>query len=339
MRDKKIVYFFSALLLFSGLLCSVDALSDTTVSFRGGGVTIDLTYPDESKPNTTITHTIMVTANTAVTLLNFTVVIKAPVNSSWQVVFADKLPANWYLAANTTLEWPIQTDPLPEEANGKLSCFMNVSTDQSTHYATYTFYTTHVSDPTLSEMQSLYYDMLANYSNYETLVDEYDTLLAKYNSSLAAYETLLSQYNDLSEDYNSQVAIYASLLNSYNKLSDDYDDLDANYRSKISELGALQTDYDELNSTRYNLQASYDTLQAIYDGLNNTYTNLLTDLSNLQERINSSENALNSDRIVMFIFIVAVAALIAFIVYLKRKKEEPYVVIRKETVNVKKEGS
>jgi hypothetical protein len=36
----------------------------------------------------------------------------------------------------------------------------------------------------------------------------------------------------------------------------------------------------------------------------------------------------------MFIFTVAVAALVAFIVYIKRKKQEPYVVIRKETVSV-----
>jgi type IV secretory pathway component VirB8 len=41
----------------------------------------------------------------------------------------------------------------------------------------------------------------------------------------------------------------------------------------------------------------------------------------------------------MFIFIIAVAALIAFIVYIKRKKQEPYVVIRKETVNVNPDES
>jgi hypothetical protein len=37
----------------------------------------------------------------------------------------------------------------------------------------------------------------------------------------------------------------------------------------------------------------------------------------------------------MIIFIIAVAALIAFIVYIKRKQENPYLVIRKETVSMK----
>ena len=92
-------------------------------------------------------------------------------------------------------------------------------------------------------------------------------------------------------------------------------------------------------STSYSLQANYTSLQSEYDALNQTYTDLQTELTTLQERITRSENALNSDRIVMFIFIITVAALIAFIVYMKRKKEEPYVVIRKETVSVKKEGS
>ena len=36
----------------------------------------------------------------------------------------------------------------------------------------------------------------------------------------------------------------------------------------------------------------------------------------------------------MFIFVVAVAALVGFIIYLKRKTQEPYVVIRKETVSM-----
>jgi type IV secretory pathway component VirB8 len=46
-------------------------------------------------------------------------------------------------------------------------------------------------------------------------------------------------------------------------------------------------------------------------------------------------NALNIDRVVMFIFVAAVASLIALVIYLKRKEPEPYVVIRKETVTVK----
>jgi type IV secretory pathway component VirB8 len=62
---------------------------------------------------------------------------------------------------------------------------------------------------------------------------------------------------------------------------------------------------------------------------------LKTQLADLQENYDVSEGAVNSYRVVMFMCVVAVGSLIALIVYLKRKKEEPYVVIRKETVNMK----
>jgi len=270
-------------------------------------------------------------------LRNFTVVIKAPVNSGWQEIFN----------AQDTFSKPLPTSynltlSLPQEANGTLRCAIYVNTSSIDDLST-TFYTTLVSDPTFSEIQSMYAALWEDYNSlqadYETLLNEYDGLLANYSSLLANYTALLSQYNDLSEDYNSQVATYESLLAQYNKLSDDYDDLNSNYRSKISDFGDLQAEYDELNSTSYSLQANYTSLQSEYDALNQTYTDLQTELTTLQERITRSENALDSDRIVMFIFIITVAALIAFIVYMKRKKEEPYVVIRKETVSVKKEGS
>jgi predicted nuclease with TOPRIM domain len=333
MRAKKIVYFFSVLLLFSGLMCSVDALSDTTVSFRGGGVTIDLTYPDEAYPNTNITHYITITSTTAATLRNFTAIIKAPVNSAWQEIFN----------AQDTFSKPLPTSYnltllLPQEANGMLQCSIFVNTSSIDDLST-TFYTTLVSEPTFSEIQSMYDSLWENYTilqaDYETKLNEYGELLANYSSLFANYTALLSEHNELIEDYNSQVATYASMLAQYDKLSADYDTLNSNYRSKITELGDLQSDYDDLNSTRNSLQTSYDTLQAIYEGLNQTYTDLQTELANLQERINASESELNSSRIVMFIFIITVAALIAFIVYIKRKEPEPYVVIRKETVAMK----
>jgi hypothetical protein len=97
----------------------------------------------------------------------------------------------------------------------------------------------------------------------------------------------------------------------------------------------LQSDYDLLNSTFYSVQGNYTDLQAVYDALNQTYTDLLSDLNNLQERISDSESNLNTDRIVMFIFVVTVACLIALIIYIKKKEPEPYVVIRKETVAMK----
>jgi hypothetical protein len=328
MRAKKMVYFFSVLLLFSGLMCSVDALSDTTMSFRGGGVTIDLTYPKEAYPNTNITHYITITSSTTVTLKNFTVVIKALVNSSWQEILngmnvygiPPQLPQNY----NLTLS-------LPQEANGMLQCFIFVNTSSIDDLST-TVYTTLVSKPTFSEIQGMYDALL---ESYELLNANYTALNETFTNLSAQYDTLLEQNKDLIADYDSLEATYASLLAQYNKLSGDYNTLDSNYRSQLNKYNALQADYDSLNSTHYSLQANYTTLQAVYDELNQTYTDLLTELNDLQQRNTRSESDLNTDRIVMFIFIVTVACLIAFIVYLKRKKEEPYVVIRKETVAMK----
>jgi hypothetical protein len=62
---------------------------------------------------------------------------------------------------------------------------------------------------------------------------------------------------------------------------------------------------------------------------------LLTELAGLQSQLTDSQDAVNMGNIVMFIFLVAVAVLIAFIVYIKRKQEDPYLVIRKETVSMK----
>ena len=59
-----------------------------------------------------------------------------------------------------------------------------------------------------------------------------------------------------------------------------------------------------------------------------TNNNLLSDLNNLQ-------GTADTDQIVMFIFIVTVACLIAIIIYTKRKQPKPYVVIRKETGAIK----
>jgi len=326
MRAKNILCFFSVLLLFSALMSSVNALTDITVSFRGRGVTIELTYPDEAHPISNIMHYINITSSVGATLRNSTVIIKASVNSTWQEIynaqdtFSKSLPVSY----NLTLS-------LPQEANGILQCVIFVNTSIIDDLAT-TLYTTLVSEPTFSEILSDYNSLQAD---YQWLLNDYDGLLANYSSLFANYTALLSEHNQLTTDYNSKVAAYATLSVQYDKLSEDYDDLNANYRSKITELDNLQTDYDELNSTRYSLQTSYDTLQAIYNGLNQTYSDLQTEFTTLQQRINDSVGELNIDRIIMFIFTVAVAGLIVFIIYLKRKKEEPYVVIRKETVSMK----
>ena len=326
MRIKKITCFFSVLLLFTGLVGSVNALSTSTVSFHGVGVTIDLSFPEEAQPSENIWHNATITANSALFVRNLTVVIKAPVNSSWQEVLMlkdDQIAR--FIPADGSYQWFSGPIPLPKETNGKMHCFMYLNTSQSNDYVAGTFFTTLVSKPTFSEMLA----------NYTALKNNYDSLLANYNSLFANYTTLDIEHNQLTTDYNSKVAAHALLLAQYNRLSSDNDALINNYESKVSELGALQTDYEDLNSTRYNLQSDFDLLQVVYNGLNQTYTDLQTEITTLQQSIDDSVGELNINRIIMFIFTVAVAVLIAFIIYLKRKKEEPYVVIRKETVSMK----
>jgi hypothetical protein len=348
MQAKKVVCFLVALLLSLGLNSSVNALTDTNVSFTGGGIKIDLTYPEEAHPEESIVHNVTITANVNLTLQNFTMIVYAPVNSSWQEATSLIIGSRDMTKNQNRIEEIRFT--LPKHTSGTLNCLIHIQSNQTSDTLTYKFFTTRVSELTFSEMQTLYNDMLANYTilkaDYETKLSEYNGLLTNFSSLLANYTALLSEHNQLTKDYNSQVSTYEALLAKNNKLSNDYDTLSASYNAKTSELGNLQTNYNELNTTRYGLQTSLDTLQAVYDALNQTYTNLQHDFNDLQKNLNdlqkdfkTSEGIVGADRVVMLIFIVTLAALIVFIVYIKRKKQEPYLVIRKETVNVNDENS
>ena len=341
MQIKKTCYFLISLLLFSGLLYSVDA-STTTASFCGGGVTIDLTFPEEAHSNIVITHNATITANTDLSSINIGVLVYAPVNSNLQLI--KNQPLSWgTLYENQSLPTTQIPILLPKQAKGTLYCIITVQTDQTTDTLSYKFYTTRVSELTFSEIQTLYNEILANYNSlhadYEALLGEYDGLWANYTSLLANYTVLLSAHDHLINEYNSQVSTYEALLANYNELSNDYDTLNANYNARTSDLGDLQRNYNDLNTTRYDLLANYNTLWTVYTALNDTYTELKNDLKSLQKDFNTSEGTVGADRVVMFIFIVTLAALIVFIVYIKRKKQEPYLVIRKETVNVNDENS
>jgi predicted nuclease with TOPRIM domain len=375
MQTKKMGYFLSTLVLFSGLIYSVSA-STTTVSFRGGGVTINLTFPEEAHPAESIWHNVTITAISPTTQLrNFTAVIKAPVNSSWveifnsQDTFSKLLPVSY----NLTLS-------LPQGANGTLYCFMYVNTSSIDDLST-TFYTTAVREMTYSELlagynvlnntynqlvadfdtlNNTYNDLRSSYellnasynvlndtyyqllSDYDQLSLDYSTLNDTYNNLQLSYAALNSAYNELSANYiilnnthNDLQGRYTTLQNSYNELDSNYKNVNSARNSLLGDISKLQSDYDLLNSTFYNVQGNYTflqgnftDLQAVYDALKETYNNLLSDLNDLQ-------GAVDTDKIVMFIFIVTVACLVAFIIYIKRKQPEPYVVIRKETVAMK----
>jgi Skp family chaperone for outer membrane proteins len=385
MRAKKIGYFLSILLLSTAFLFTVDALPDTIVTFRGVGVTVNLTFPEEASPLDNIFHNLTITAYNYVNSLNVTLLIYAPIDSTWQIIDP---PHNilWLFPLNVNQSLPtVEINfTLPQNAKGSLKCMLYVQTNQTTDYSSYMFYTTLVSEPTFSEMQTLYEEMLANYTslqanyttllndynalmanysslfvnyttilslyyetlanytalqaNYTTLFNDHSSLLANYTDLFANYATLLSEHNQLIADYTKLQTDYTSLSNSYtqreNEYTNDYDALNAKYTSQLSLSNALQSEYNLLNSTFYNVQGNYTNLRSVYDALNSTYNGLVNEFASLQNR---ADTALNNDRIVMFIFVIALVALIAFIIYLKQGKEEPYVVIRKETVNMKQD--
>ena len=312
------------------LMYSVDASSDTTVSFRGSGVTITLTYPEEARPNATITHKITITAPASIKLQNCTIIIKAPVNSS-QVEICSAREANQQdLPKIYNL-----TGSLPQETDGTMQCFIFVDTSSIDELST-TLYTTLVSDPTFSEMKILYAEMYTNYTSlvaeYNAKVDEYNKLADNYNKTYDDYTALLIEYDTLSGLYNDTYLAYKAKIESYT-------DLDTSYKSKITQLSDLQRNYNHLNDTTNELRANLTDLQTFYDELNENYTILLNDFDKLSEDFNVTEDRYISetgiDKIVMVIFITAVAILIVFIVYIKNKQKDPYLVIRKETVSMK----
>ena len=329
MRVIKVTSLLIMMLFFSALVCNVIA-SSNNVSFRSNGVTVNLEFPGESHPSENIIHNVTITSSSAAILRNFTIVIRAPVNSSWkeivngQDLIYKQLPVSYSLQV-----------PLPQEVNGLLQCFIFVNTSSIDDLFT-TAYTTIVSEPTFSEMLADYTTLQANYS---TLLDDYDDLLAIYNSLFANYTALLSENNNLKEKYNTQVANYESLLNSNSNLSDEYETLNSDYQSKTNDYDTLQSDYKTLNSTKNSLQTAYNTLKASYDGLSQDYIDLKDELAGLQNTISSSENALNSDRIIIFLFGAAIAGLVVFIMYIRQKNKEPYIVIRKENSSAKPKKS
>jgi len=333
MRAKKVFCFFSVLVLFLGLIGSVNSLPDTTVSFRGGGVTINLTYPEEAHPTDYIWHNATLTANTGLTVLNLTLIIRAPVDSTWQEI------TGWYLPNRVLQENESRVEEmyfqLPSNANGTLQCFIYIHTNQSAYYSSYTFYTTQVQEMTYSELLEGY-NLLNN--TYNQLVADYDALNNTYNDLQSSYAVLNASYNELSGTYNilnnsydNLLVQYTTLNNNYNELNSTYNSVNSARNSLLGDYGELESVYNSLNSTFYRVQGNYTDLQAFYNALNRTYYDLVDEFAILQ---NSAESALSNDRTIMLIFVIALVALIAFIVYLKRGKEEPYVVIRKETVSM-----
>ncbi len=127
-------------------------------------------------------------------------------------------------------------------------------------------------------------------------------------------------YYELLENYNSLLADYQSLNTTYYQLLDDYAVL-------ISNQSQLQSDYNLLNSTFHSLQLDYTGLQADYISLQNSYDDLHSNFNSLNTTYNelrlkqeATTNELNNIRNLMYTFIATTAILIATTVYFVRRK-------------------
>jgi predicted nuclease with TOPRIM domain len=212
-------------------------------------------------------------------------------------------------------------------------------------------------------LNSTYNALLTNYAllnaSYVTLDSTYNKLNADFEILNSTYNSILAEFNILNSSYNTLQAEKTSLQSNLNALNQNYSTLQATHNSLLISNNNLQKDYDTLNTnnielrTLYNtlveanktLQDKYDSLSVnssllrdAYNMLNGNYTYLKTQMDSLLQQLadaeDSSNNSLNLDRAVMSMFLVAVAGLIAFIIYLKRKETEPYIVVRKETVAI-----
>jgi hypothetical protein len=302
MRIKSSVCLFATLFFLFGQIFGSSASSTNNFSFQGAGVIIDLKFPEEAHPTESITHNLTITAKTSLTLENFTIIIKVLVNSSWQQVYMEQVLFRDMLQNENLTSYTRFT--LPQDAHGKLRCFMYVLTDKTADLSSYTFYTTQVRTLTYNELLIEYEELLANYSDF---LIEYETLLESYNGLTVTYDTLNSTYN--------------SLLNEYNALQSNYNSLNSTYHS-------VQATYDSLLSTYYSLEANFNSL-------NQTCTTLENEINNLRQKTGASKIEIINTRNLTYLFVGATIALIILIIYLKKKKPEPYVIIRKETVAVK----
>ena len=299
MQAKKVVSLVSVLLLFSGFVYSVDASSTNTASFQGASVTVELTFPMEAHPGDNLRINATLTANKALALRDFTVIVKTQVNSSFWQEFPDRIEIHGNVSMGNGDSLPLALEfQLPQDTNGTLQCWIYVRTriTLENQEASFLFYITQVSEVTFSELRNLYAELSANYSNLRT---DYEAILAEYTQLFTIYSSLITDYNELFGDYSELLANHSSLTAGYETLLDEHDLLLANYSNLLASHEALQSEYGKLSAnyssnvaTHESLLRSYDTLSNDRDSLNGNYQSQLAEYNALETEYDS----LNSTR-------------------------------------------
>jgi len=109
-----------------------------------------------------------------------------------------------------------------------------------------------------------------------------------------------------------------------------YDELLSEYNELLANYSSLLSDYQILLESYNNLSAQCSDLNSTYDSLLSQYNELLTDYTRTRAQLALTRN-------LMYAFVASTLILVALILYIKKKKPEPYIVIRKETVELAKD--
>jgi len=215
---KEKLLFLISLIILAGFIYGARASQTDTVSFSSAGVTINSTFPEEAHPLEVVSHNVTITSTSPVTLRSITIVVKAQLGQSWQEIYngtdtlSQPLPRSYNLQIT-----------LPQWVNGRLYCSILVRTSNVGDLAT-SFCSTIVSEVTFSEIQTLYYQILANYSSLESdntaLLSQYNKLLVNCSSLLEDYGTLRTQHSNLSSAYDSLRSEYDRINQTYENETD-----------------------------------------------------------------------------------------------------------------------
>ena len=159
----KVVATLLILFFLLGSMREVDASPASDVSIQSAGILICATFPKQAYSTETITHNMTITAYDTLTLQNFTIVINAMVNSSWQQVYKEQVISHSMEPdENLTMQMMFT---LPQGTQERLYCYIYALTDKPSEASICTFYSTYVGLMTYNELLSKYNDLLANYSS------------------------------------------------------------------------------------------------------------------------------------------------------------------------------
>lgn len=356
LMNVKTIAFTLGFILTLSILANVGSVNAQTdsFSFHGLGIVVDFTFPLEAHPSDIITYEVTVTAIVDVALENVTLFVYAPIDSALQQISGPTVSLPLLRAGDSLSKIPVKIT-LPADTNGTLRCLLYVKTDQSSDYASVTFLTTQVRSVSYGELVAKYGELLANHgkliAEYENLLDEYCGLLeensalaanyseleAEHSELLANHTKLIAEYKNLLDEYNGLLEENSALISSHEDLLNEYNALKANYTSLLNSQSTLQSEYDQLESSYEALLSEHNSLIIAYDSLQENCTSLEKEVDDLKKTISELQSDDDNDRIIMQVLLIAVVGLVALVIYVKRKKQEPYLVIRKEDVSLNKE--